>query len=516
MKTRTKEKGIALMLALILVFVMSVMAVSLMFVSQTETWSSLNYRLTSQARDGAEAGLNSAANFLVNTYTVPGQAGDPTTAYNTTVSPVQYPSNIHKGDDVILSAMSGVSSNYPVSSVKSAYNSNGAGYGSFTDGTTTVNYSTYAKLLSMHTSFKSLGDPTTKLTVQTWQIVSDGTISGIKPAKVEVSAILEQHILPTFNYSVFANNGGCNALTFGGGGTTNSYDSSTYSGSGTPTFSSTNGDIGTNGSLTTGGSGTTINGDLFTPKTGVGPCSSGNVTAWQKNNGKVTGSLVQLPQTMSYPNPTIPAYGSPDISLSSANCPNGANAVPGCLDNGSTHDIYIPPGNYGNISFSGQVNLHFSPGVYNINSLQESGANTTVMIDDKAPTSSPWASYPSTATSGAVVVNVSGSSADPFTGNVVDLTGNGFQNPSLVAFNFQIQYAGTGTIAVRGGSQAAAVIYAPNASASFTGNADFYGAAIVGQMTDMGGTKIHYDRHLNDKSYIVGPWMLDEFTWKKD
>ena len=56
-----REKGIALIITLILVFVMSVMAISLMFVSQSETWSSLNYRLMSQTRDGAEAGINSAA-----------------------------------------------------------------------------------------------------------------------------------------------------------------------------------------------------------------------------------------------------------------------------------------------------------------------------------------------------------------------------------------------------------------------------------------------------------------------
>jgi len=49
------KKGIALILTLILLLVMSVMAVSLMFISQTETWSGLNYRLMSQARDGAEA-----------------------------------------------------------------------------------------------------------------------------------------------------------------------------------------------------------------------------------------------------------------------------------------------------------------------------------------------------------------------------------------------------------------------------------------------------------------------------
>src|SRR5258707_10570112 len=114
---RSGQKGVALILTLILLFVLSVMAVSLMFISQTETWSSLNYRLTSQARDGAEAGINSAANFIVSpsTYTEPGGVGDPTSAYSTTVSPVTY-----GGHPVTLSAMGTQTAYYPVSSVQTA------------------------------------------------------------------------------------------------------------------------------------------------------------------------------------------------------------------------------------------------------------------------------------------------------------------------------------------------------------------------------------------------------------
>ena len=60
-----KERGAALVLTLILLAVLSVMTVSLLFLSQSETWSTANYRLMSQARDGAEVAVNRAANFLV-------------------------------------------------------------------------------------------------------------------------------------------------------------------------------------------------------------------------------------------------------------------------------------------------------------------------------------------------------------------------------------------------------------------------------------------------------------------
>ena len=44
------ERGIAIVLALFLMSAMSLLAASLMFLSQTETYASMNYRMMSQAR----------------------------------------------------------------------------------------------------------------------------------------------------------------------------------------------------------------------------------------------------------------------------------------------------------------------------------------------------------------------------------------------------------------------------------------------------------------------------------
>ena len=56
---------------------LSVLAASLMFLSQTETYASMNYRMMSQARYAGEAGVQKAANFLLDPtqYTVPGSVG---------------------------------------------------------------------------------------------------------------------------------------------------------------------------------------------------------------------------------------------------------------------------------------------------------------------------------------------------------------------------------------------------------------------------------------------------------
>src|SRR5690242_1102352 len=242
------ERGVALILALILLLIISVMAVSLMFISQTETWASLNYKLMSQARDGAEAGVNAAANYIINAYSPPASTGsDLLSSYNNNVTPVQYPSGNTSGHDTILATSnSGVSSNYPLAADITAFGSNAQG--SLTAGNAAVNYNTYAKLLSQ-VQVTPWGTAT-PVTVQTWQITSDGTIGGVRTAKEEVSAILEKQITPVFSYAAFATATGCGAMNFGGGGTTNSYDSSnmTLQG-GVPVVSATGGNVGTNGNL---------------------------------------------------------------------------------------------------------------------------------------------------------------------------------------------------------------------------------------------------------------------------
>src|SRR2546428_11595789 len=69
------ERGIALVLALFLMTALSVLGASLMFLSQTETYASMNYRMMSQARYAAEAGVNKASDFLlggqVGQYVIP-------------------------------------------------------------------------------------------------------------------------------------------------------------------------------------------------------------------------------------------------------------------------------------------------------------------------------------------------------------------------------------------------------------------------------------------------------------
>jgi hypothetical protein len=478
-KKSRKARGSALIFALILISVVSVMGASMMFLSQSETWSSMNYRTMSQTRYGAESGLSVAADFIVNNYVAPSATGaDKLANYDMSVSPVT-----SNGQPVVLSSIRN-QANYPIGGVEDAFLQAITNPGQVTAGNVPVNYQVTATLLSMGT-VKSYGN---LITVQMWQLVANGSMRGVRNSREQVTAIMERQVTPATVYAAFATSDGCGALTFSGGGVTNSYDSSLLAVNGagvaTPpaTYNTYGGNVGANGNLAENGASTTIFGTFSSPDTGVGNCSGGNVTAWTDNgNATVTGGLVKLPQIVVFPTPVIPPPGAGTLSV----------------NNPQT----LAPGDYGDITLNGKGALTLTPGVYNVNSISESGANTSITIGPD----------PVTNLYGPVVINVTGNNNS----TPVDLSGNGVQNPSLNPSDLQINYAGSGTIKVEGNNQSAMVIYAPNANITLTGGSDFFGAAVGATVKNAGGTAIHYDLNLSKDTYIVSNYMLDAFSWTK-
>ena len=549
---RSGERGIALVLSLFLVMAMSVIAASVMFMAQTETYGTMNYRMMSQARYAAESGVQKTVNYLLNDYQtvksgcVVGASpsgvvctlADPLTNYNMKVSPVTY-----NGAAVVLSADAS-KSNYPVAAVKTAFGV--AGQGPLTAGSASIRYSATATLMSMQLTASSD-------VVQRWEITAAGTVGGARPATEEVTATLETQIVPTHGYSAFATAATCGAITLQGGAVSDSYDSTTYSGSGTPTISAANGDIGTNGNLSEGGSGTVINGNLYTPRTGVGNCNNGNVDALTSNGGAtVTGSIIEMPQAWTPPTPTIvlPSPAPPTTALgidSSTTCASLAASLTGgatcsVVTTGGVNYLTIQPNgavpiSWGNVTVSSGAKVTFMPGTYNFNSLTVSQSTTRLNIGDPRPTG--------TAVSGAVTmtlvgtdvaktvdVNSSGTLAVPsnretsFVMNVatsnqsnntpVNVTGGGvFENQTYDPHLFSINYAGTKASSVSGGGAAAFVMNSPNADLTLTGGSDFYGSLVVKTLKDTGGTKLHYDKNLGSFFGIAGNPLLTSFSWKR-
>src|SRR5260370_25013645 len=144
-KTRTSqnERGASLIIALMALLVLSLLATGIFFVVQTEILTTANYRELAQARYAAEAGVQSTINWLANNYTAPTNFA----LYNTSTDPVQCATGCTTAGTVVLSAVSGVSSNYPDSTVTSAYNT--ALSSQTLPGLPNASYSTYATLVAM-------------------------------------------------------------------------------------------------------------------------------------------------------------------------------------------------------------------------------------------------------------------------------------------------------------------------------------------------------------------------------
>jgi hypothetical protein len=494
----SNERGIAMILALFMVMALSVIGSSLMFISRTETISSQNYRLMSQARFGAEAGIHQAANYLMWTYpapTGPGTSGDPIDGFTITTSPVQW-----NNAPVVLSSNAGAS-NYPVAGVKTAFAAVATGTLEASSESnvhqSSITYDTTATLMSM----RGFTDDTSGqwVTLQTWQLTSTGTSAGANPATVEVVSVLERHPSPIYAYAAFATYNGCAALSFAGGATTNSYDSRTLPATSAtpPATDNWGGNVGTNGNLTEVGNPTTINGSMSTPRTGVGNCTTNNVTAYTSSGlASVSEGLNQLSQEIAYPTPAITAPGSGSQQFKKNNgCPSGYNS-PACTVN-SDGQTLTPGGpssvmQLGNITVTSGTVLHLNAGIYAVNSFKMEG-NSQIVID-----------------SGPVVFQVTGTNdTEP-----IVITGNGIVNTTYRPTDLKFQYAGTGNVKMAGGDNTSALFYAPNATGAFSGGMDLYGAVIVKQLTATGGASIHYDRALQGSGFTGGARTLSAFTWK--
>jgi Tfp pilus assembly protein PilX len=408
---RTKERGVALVMALLMILVLGLLAATIMFTSQAQAWTGLNYRLTSQSRYAAEAGVQATMNWLssTTTYTAPTVL----TAYDMTKNPVQCLSGCGTiGGPIVLSATSGVSSNYPTSSVATAFNT---ALSTSLAGVPNASYQTTATLLRMRqvNGVSWLGSSGGGGVVQTWQITSQGTVGGIRNATVNVVATYEQGTSPVFPYGLEATGNGCPAIDLAGISTelTDSYNSSngTYASQAAGGTTGSNGNIATNGNVYLG-SGSTVKGTISTHMNGtVGACPTNGVT---NSSGKaappITGNIAAIPVILPWGCTTTPCYppgalSSPttqNVSTSCASISGCTKGTPTCSTsacqttslyvNGSSStssaNVYtLAPGAYGNLGMYGNDVIHVTAGTYTVNSLNfgdvPSNGNAQIVVD---------------------------------------------------------------------------------------------------------------------------------------
>ncbi len=517
METRSSEQGIALVFTLFLMAALSALAVSLMFLSQTETSATRNYKTMSQARYAGEAGVHKAINYMINSYTQPSGFAD----YNLTVSPVtciNASTSIcaTNGGAVIMSSFSSGSgyptTNYPDSTIRTAFAAAVTGTlatnitGTLGDlGMGSVTYGAYARLLSMRQVNVYGGGVEF---VQTWEITAVGTVPGALAATVEVTAMLEQDTVDAETFAVFATSDECGAISYAGSGGTNSYNSTSFTLSGgKPVTTASGGAVGTNGNLSLGGS-VTIAGTLSTPRSGVGACSSGSVNAMTGTQAAVTGGLIRLPQAKVYPTPVIPPAGTTDWDFHSSSdetdCANLFSPMNwSCSLSGNTWTI-MPnvagaPLSLRNVTIGSNQDLIIGGTgtvTLNWNTLNVSG-NTNLTINNSA-----------------TELNLTGTGTNMSSTPVLDFQGN-FSTTAWDPSKFQIMYAGTSLIKMRGNNDLAATIYAPNALVDLASSYDVWGSILAKTYTNSGGAMVHYDTSLSAKFKTLGNRVMSSFSWKK-
>jgi Tfp pilus assembly protein PilX len=553
------ERGVALIMALVILMVLSAMAAGIMFSTQTEIWASSGYKGAEQARYISEAGAQRAADWLQNTYgTTSAVTTDLANAsqYNLTKYPVQYvPSSSCTGNPAGFTTNTNVAclsyydstGNLACSSGTKCFNTAVTLPSDFNLPNASVNVAAQLVQAQQVGSTWNL----------TWKIDSRGTVGVVKPATAQVTEIFFQQITsgspstaPSFKYGVFATGSNCGTISMSGGQYTNSYNShgTGNAGNNNPTTSLSGGDVATFGniSLTNGAyiygnvyapGYNVINNSAQVPRAGVSgggawpyydasqACSAATKYAVNEDNsGSAVGcnggtgsshcsdTASALPVNITstyYANPIMPSVAANTSTCTGYNglCNGGSGGGSGC-------SITIPPStlpngqtgggaqNYGQVNFGSCAVITLQAGTYNMD---------TLLISNGAQVIVP--------TSGSVVINILNASGSSTPLNVNGGTvSNGGGDPN----NLSIAYAGNKTVNLAAGANMFATIYAPNAPITVSGNAGLYGAVVGNTVSFAGSGHVVYDTHLASVSTDIptstntaptGPVHLDQFSW---
>jgi Tfp pilus assembly protein PilX len=577
-KRSASEKGSALIFALLAILVLTVLAATVMFTSQSQVWTSLNYRQTAQARYAAEAGVQATINWLSNStggtaYPTPTIASS-YPGFTVTTYPVRCAATGNGCSSttapVMLSSTSS-NSNYYDTTGNVANNFAAVASGTV-PGITGASYTTTATLLRMPiatTTVSWLSGPAP----QTWQITSVGTVQGVTTSTVQVVETFDRLTSPVFTNGLETTSNACGAITFlNSGSYTDSYNSNNgpYS---TTNSQASGGNIGTNGNVYLG-SGVTVNGTITAENTIVAtsnqagtspnpPClngvtnKTGNTTFDQGTYKEPATFVAKLPWGCT----AQPCY-PPGTNITTAqNINSQCASMTGCSTgtsvsvydgNGSNHqgstisaNVYtLAPGSYGNLVIGNTSSnpadvtvVHVSAGTYNINSIDMGSSDAQIVVDSgpvvfnmvgNCSSGCPTESGVPSGFSSTEIVHISGAGGlnacapSGGTGTVANpgSYGNVTCGTAKTAFsgipaNMQFVYGGTSTVRL-GGMPFAAAIYAP-AAGYYTPGAPvgLYGSVIASHFNDSSGSPWHYDNALGATGMKVGGYKSVGFTWSK-
>jgi Tfp pilus assembly protein PilX len=345
--SRPGDSGVALILVLLAILVLTTLAAAMVFSARSETLASYNYRIGTQAEYVALAGVQRALNFFNSSRYAPVPPSSVTTYYDVSIyatnpvnlyfgnaAPVTCTSNCSSSGNVELSTSS-ASSVFPPSTATAGVDvvTNWVGEmnnNAIADGLGgTGNYTVRASLLEYHTVNNAFfGVPATgcadasaglgicRQPFEVWRVTSTGTWNsnlgaGAALPTVQVVATISPMYLPFFGNALY---GLCN-VTLSGNVCTDSYNSAkgNYGASanscvtpstGTTNAQATGAGVGSNGGVTINGSANIIGGNVtYANQNSTAGCNTG----FQGTATGVVGSVL--------PGPAVPPPPSIDMSV---------------------------------------------------------------------------------------------------------------------------------------------------------------------------------------------------------
>jgi len=477
-----QKRGIALIFTLLGMIIMSLLAASLLYISNAEGLSANNYKSQAKAEYAASAGVQQAIDWFYNNYTpwldsssggvllTTGSAG-----YSYSGATPQYSSAA-----VVL----GSGANFPDSTISSSFNAIRSG--TIAMGNTNTTFLVDSARLVFYQTYKDMQGNT--VIAERWNITATGTVPTVLSNKiVRETATIERFYIPIFKDAI---RGKCE-VDIGGNITTDSY----YSTKGGPTGSNlyTGADagasIGSNAFLQASGNSGVINGNAYYGDS-AGTCSGGV----DFNHPEIVQG-----QTLNTPGPTFPpitptfAVISPAVNSCTSNpsrlSPNTSGSPYSECDPNGNDDVWIclPSGSTPQSLF---INSFIINGSQDLTLKQDTANNGCTSGSTNCSTAAPCAPL-------KLYVNVA-----------LTLGGNGIVNTDYTPPNFSILYSGTSEADFTGCSTFSGTVYAPNASVQLKGNSTFNGAVTALSVRDLGAVTVNYDLSLAAQAGFMTPFRI--------
>jgi Tfp pilus assembly protein PilX len=555
---RMKDQGVALILVMLSLLVLSVLTAAIIFTARTETFASYNYKLDTQADYLAKAGIQQAiAWFRSSQYAVVPQAqastyynvlsmGGATNLFTPNSSPVAciFGCGVTTGSNNQVqftgfgsSGSCSSASNYPINSTTTNFCNDLVNVRVTGDAGNSGTFSINAVLLSYQTVSTGAPPSLANTPVEMWLITSHATWTGSVGSGAEIATAEEQAVIqPIYTASsAEALYGYCSVTMGGSAGTcTDAYNSAlgSYAG-GNPTVAAGRCDqttynnviasgagVGANGGVTLG-SNVTVSGNVTI---GTNPAAGCTATpGYHGNPSSILGQVVSGPHVDPPPAPTFPGSGQTGVTFpGSALSYSSAKTVPQVSSSDNTAPTgTITPGSssYGWPCVTGTTCNGSAANPYLINSINLSSPSDVVTFHGGPDVTHPvyydvdsisMSGQSLLAVTGYIVLNVR---------TTLSLTGKGIVNaitedPAAV----QIDFAGTNAVSIGGNGAMSALVTAPNATVTLGGGGSggyMIGSIQANNVNVQGGYPIHYDVQLSKLGGTVATMVVSSYTRRK-